>query len=203
MTQSQREASLSRDQHLVDQKLGQHRLERRYPKPVQIMQTEDTRGNKDVIRGFVLQPCNDQHTNIETGLENTTLCRDGSYVNALAPVTYINPSKKSAMMIRRDLQDKGYFKLNTVPAISQVLNKRLRTQFGPEPWECLITDCASKCTRPVLLINDIIGQVGDLGRTALRVKFGPEAARTTRTTKTTTTTNNNNNNHHLQQQEQQ
>ena len=172
MTHRQRAASLARDFFLVDKALGQADIERRYPKQVQITHTPDATGYKDVNRAMLIIPVDDSGL---TGLEDTTLMRDGVYVDVPAPTAFTNVSRKAAFLAKRSQQTGWETQGNAVRCASYVHNKSARGQLGEEVFAWVLKDCVSKCSRPVLLVNDFVAGCGEVGVAAMDVKVSQEA----------------------------
>ena len=176
MTTWERQGALAKDRFTIDNKLGQHDLTRYVPQSVTISHKIDGNGNKCVERALLLvkqQAVGGNQGKLE--FANSTLLRDGVYIDVNDPTDFVNVSKKFSMQCRKSQTQGWKTEGLTVSGRGYVPNKAARGQLGSVTYYALIQDLVKNCDTPCLLINDFMAGVGEIGAAALDAKTSAEA----------------------------
>ena len=171
LTAWQRAAALSKDHFVIDSKLGQHDLSKYYKIDIVISHKPD-HGTRMSDKAMVLMPA----TGGERGpFPGSVLYKDGLYMEVDNDTSFIDVSKKASMQCKKDLALNWKSDLPVVPCRGRVGNKAARGQLGVEGYRAVLMDLMLHCDTGTMLVNDILGGVGELGAAATRVKVSPEA----------------------------
>ena len=173
MTAWQRAAALAKDHFTIDSKLGQHDLSKYYPIGVAISRkAEDEKRTSD--KAMVLVPASGGGERMP--FHGAVFYKDGLYTDVDVDDTYINVSKKASMSCKKDMTQHWKCDLPVVNYRGRVSNKAARGQLGVAAYQAIIMDLMLHCETSTLLINDILGGVGEAGVAAVRVKTAPETS---------------------------
>ena len=173
MSAWERAAALSKDHFAIDSTLGQYDLSKYYQINITIShKIED--GKRQTDKAMVLVPASGGGG--PEPFHGAGIYKDGLYTEVENDVTFVNVSKKASMQCKKDMAQNWKTELPFVQCRGRVNNKRARGQVGVEGYRTVFMDLMNNCETSTMVINDLMGGVGEVGVATVRVKVSPEAS---------------------------